>query len=398
MTDIPIVLTQAGRTNTPPSTLRDQLVALVSATNPGYTADLPGSLIEDIASTDVGALTLIDQAVTETIDSITPYGANAWLLTQLGNVYGVAQGASTNTSVYVVFTGTVGYVIPQGMTISDGVHQYLVQDGGVIASGGSSSPLYCVAIDSGSWAVPASTVTTIITSVPSSITLSVTNPQPGIPSAGAETEGQYRARVLQAGLSVCTGLTNTLKNSLTSVAGVQPRLVSVLQSSPGWEVIVGGGDPYEVANAIFNSVGDISLLVGSSTTARNITADLYDYPNTYSVVFVSPVDQVVTVSLTWNTIATNYVAPASVSQLGNPAIASYINGLPVGQPINEFELQTVFQQAIASIVPPQLLSRMVWAFTVNSTPVSPSSGTGLIPSDPEGYFTVTTAAITIAQG
>lgn len=472
MTDIPVVLSAAGRTNTPPATLNAELIALVAAINPGCTANLPGSLIEDISSTDTGALTLIDQAVTETLDSITPYGANAWLLTQLGNVYGVQVGNTTNTSVYCVFTAAVGYVIPQGFTVSDGAYQYTVRDGGVIASGGSSSPLYCLATTTGSWAVPANTVTSVVTSVPSglgavlattaasgtgsvatinfggstlipvgtsvvvagvtptgyngtvTVTASaagsisyastttgaqtvagtvttpflVTNPQPGTPSAGAQTEGQYRAQVLQAGQAICTGMQTTLKKYLSNVSGVQPRLISVLQASPGWEIIVGGGDPYEVANAIFASVGDISLLVGSSTTARNITVNLYDYPNTYSVIFVNPPAQVVTIGLTWNTTSTNYIAPASIVQLGNPAIAAYVNSLPVGQPINQFELQTVFQAAVANVVPPQLLSRMVWTYTINSTPVSPTSGTGLIPSDPESYFTIATSAITITQG
>ena len=59
------------------------LVALVASENPDYTANLPGSLIEDIASTDVGALTGIDQARVDAINSVTPYGANAFVLAQL---------------------------------------------------------------------------------------------------------------------------------------------------------------------------------------------------------------------------------------------------------------------------------------------------------------------------
>ena len=56
--DIPVVVTAAGAQPTPPATLLADLIAQVSATNPGYTANLPGSLIENISSTDVGALVM----------------------------------------------------------------------------------------------------------------------------------------------------------------------------------------------------------------------------------------------------------------------------------------------------------------------------------------------------
>ena len=60
----------SGLQPTSPTVLQQELIALVSATNPGYTANLPGSLIEDISSTDVGALSLIDSARVELFNSI----------------------------------------------------------------------------------------------------------------------------------------------------------------------------------------------------------------------------------------------------------------------------------------------------------------------------------------
>ena len=154
---IPVVMSASGAVPTPPITLNQELIALAVASNPGLTANLPGTLIEDIASTDTGALVLIDQARVETINSVTPFGANLFLLNQLGQIYGVPQGTSTNTSVYVTFTGTPGYVIPKGTIVSDGSYQYVTQDASVISSGGTSASVYCVATISGSWAVPANT-------------------------------------------------------------------------------------------------------------------------------------------------------------------------------------------------------------------------------------------------
>lgn len=472
MADIPIVLTTDGRTNTAPSVLRDELVALVSSTNPGFTANLPGSLIEDIVSTDTGALIVLDQLVTELINSITPYGANAFILNQQGQVYGVQPGASVNTSVYVVFGGVAGFVIAKGFTVSDGQHQYVLSEGGVIQASGFSLPLFAVATLSGTWATPPNTVTQLVTSPPTGFALTVTNPQAGVPSVGAETEEGYRARVLQAGLASAQGFPAFLRTLLGNVPGVQPRLISIQQGSPGWKIIVGGGDPYAVANAIFTALFDISSLEGSVTgitgitkanpgvvttdinhglttgqnnvaisgalgmtaangigytvtvispttfsfgvnttgfgtyigggvvtpNTRNIAVTLIDFPDTYVVPFVNPPQQTVAMTLLWNTSSINIISPAAVAQLGNPALVAYVKSVATGQPMNLFELQATFQQAIASVIPPALLTRMVFSVSIDGIGVSPEAGTGIIAGDPESYFDTDTPLITITQG
>ena len=473
MTDIPIVLSSSGRVNTAPSVLLNELITLVAATNPGYTANLPGSLIEDISSTDVGALVVQDQAVTELINSLTPFGANAWLLVQLGKIYGVAIGQTVNTSVYVTFSGTVGFVIPKGFIVSDGTYQYVVQDGAVVGTTGISDLTYCVSTTAGNFAVPAHSVTQLITSVPSTITLTVDNPQPGTPSSGSQSEAQYRAQVLQAGLAVATGMPSLLKTLLNNVPGVQPRLVAIKQQdSGGWKVIVGGGDPYSVARAIYEAIFDVSTLVGSTTeisgitnanpgvvtttinhglttgqsnvyiagvvgmtgvnggpytvtvltpttfsfgvntsgsgtytsggivtpNTRSIIVSIDDYPDTYTIPFVNPPVQTVAISLTWNTNSINIVSPAAVSQAAIPNLVAYINGLYVGQPINLFELQTTFQEAVANIVPPQQLTRMVFSVSIDGVGTAPVTGTGIIAGDPESYFVTNSSLITVSQG
>lgn len=273
-TTIPIVLGPSGAVPQTPAAVQAALLAAVAATNPGYTADLPGTLIEDISSTDVAAILACDSALVELINSVTPYGANQFILNQLGSIYGVQQGQATNTSVYVTFTGSSGFIVAAGFTVSDGTHQYIVQDGGVIPGSGTGTtvPLYCLATVAGSWAVPANSVTTLATSVPSGVSLSCTNPEPGTPSSGAETVPAFRARVLQAGLAASQGMARYLKTLLANVPGVQARLIAVVQQASQYEVIVGGGDPYQVAYAIFQALFDITSLVGSTIQVTAITA------------------------------------------------------------------------------------------------------------------------------
>lgn len=472
MTTIPIVMSKAGRVSTSPADLRSALVALVSATNPDFTANLPGSMVEDIVSTDVATLSLCDQFVTELVNSLNPLGANEQLLLELGSIYGVTVGAATNTSVFLTFSGTPGFVIAKGFVVSDGVHQYVVQDGGVIGASGSSALLFAVSPQAGSWAVPEGSVTTVATSVPSSITVTVSNPQDGIPSADTESTESYRARVLIAGVAASMGMGTYLKTLVGQVAGVQSRLVSVRQQTSGWSVIVGGGDPYAVAYAIYTALFDISTLVPSvihltgitnaspgvatsdlnhnlitgqtvvisgaaggtwatingshvvtvitsktfsfavNTTslstytansatisnARNISAQLIDYPDVYTIRYISPPQQAVAISLTWNTTAVLAVPADAVAQLGAPALVAYVNAIAVGLPINLFELEVTFQQAIADLIPPQLLTRMVFSVSINGVGVSPTGGTGIIAGDPESYFLTDASQITITQG
>ena len=537
-------ITTAGAVPATPTELRDAELANAIALSPGLTANLPGSLIEDLSSTAAGALVVQEAAYVDLVNSISPYSANKFILLQLGNIYGVQIGVGSNTSVYVTFTGNPGYVIPVGFTVSDGNYQYTVQDGGVILTNGQSPALYCLATQTGSWAVPIGTVTQIITSVPLGFTLTCINLTAGVPGLPAQSLPDYQAQVIQAGLAVAQGMPTFLKTTLQKVSGVQPRLIAVRESGLNlWEIIVGGGDPYAVGNAIFTGVFDISNLVGSvylansitnaypavvttnlnhgyttgqivqingatgmtavnghnyvaivlsqtsfslnvpistivwsggtvtvttdsahglpsGTTAgniygcnpsgyngaftftqtgtttftyplvvdpgtatikgytgydsvssgtytgngvvtpnlRNVTVSINDYPDTYNITYVNPPVQIVTIALIWNTSSLNYVSPAAVAQLGIPAITNYINSIYVGQPINVFQLENVFQNSIQDIIPPELLSRMVFTVTINGIVSTPISGTGLIYGDNESYFETSTSLVTVTQG
>ena len=283
MSDVfPLVMTSAGAQQTSPTALLAALIALAASTDPGLTANLPGSLIEDMTSTEVAGLALSNSAMVELVNSLTPYGANAFLLSQLGQIYlgqGTAPAVPSNTSVYVEFTAVdvnsnplAGVVIGVGFLVSDGTYQYAVQDGGVTSSDGTSPPLFCLAVTSGSWSIPSNTVTQLASAEPPDTTLTCTNPEPGTPGGAAETEEAFRVRVLQAGKAVAQGMPTFLRTLLEAIPGVQPNLVSIRQQANGWEIIVGGsGDPYQIADAIYEALFDVSSLVGSTLGVVSIS-------------------------------------------------------------------------------------------------------------------------------
>jgi hypothetical protein len=476
MADLNIVVTSAGAQPQQPADVRAKLVANVVSTNPGYTDNLPLSLIEDIASTDVAAILLSDTAAVDSLNSLTPAGANLFTLFQQGQMFGIQLGTGSNTSVFLQFVGTPGFVVNQGFTVGDGVFQYITQEGAIIGSDrgdglGVSALVFAVSPQAGSWAVPSGTVTTLGTSLPPGVILTVTNPQAGIPSTTGETAVSYRSRVYGAQLAVAGGMTTMLKTLLDDVDAVQPRLVSVIQApaNSGWQIIVGGGDPYQVAFAIQQSGVDLASLIGSTinvsgytianpgvittdinhgliegqtatvsgatpgtynstgvvhvidektfsialnTTgfaayvsggvvtpnARNVVVSINDFPDTYVVPYITPPQQSVTVAFTWNTNSPNFASGPAVSAAGAPAIAAYINSIVVGQPINVSQLQDAFKSAVASILDPNFISRMVVSVAINGVVTAPLAGTVTIQGDPQSYFLCTVSDISVSQG
>lgn len=480
---LPTVVGPAGLVPQAPANVRAQIVAGAAVMSPGLTTNLPGTLIEDVVSTDVAAVVLCDAARVETVDSVTPLGANDYLLNALGTIYGVPVALATNTSVAVVFTGSggpaqtggPGYLVPPGFQVSDGTYAYVVQDGGVVQASGQTAPLSCLALSPGTWAVPSGTVTMLATAVPDGVALTCANPLPGVPGAAAETATDYRIRVLQAGLAAGVGMPSYLKTQVQNVPGVQPRLVSVQQQvGGGWKVLVGGGDAYAVAAAILAGVTDVSTLVGSTLAVANVTSapngvvttalnhgyadgqvvvingvtsgmtaingvpltvrvldekrfatgvattllgaytsggvltpnnrnnavSIADYPDVYTIPFVSPPAQLVAITVTWNTSATNYVNSGAVAQLAAPALAAYVNGIVVGQPLNLYDLEGTFRTAVASVLSRPLVTRLAFAVSINGVGTAPATGEGVIFGDPESFFLTDPngADITVNQG
>ena len=396
----PLLFASTGPVATAPSVLNAQLIALAESYSPGLTANLPASLIEDLSSTGTGALVIADQARVDAVNNVTPYGANAYILAQQGAMLGLPQGTPTNGQADVVFSGTPGFAIAPGWVVTDGANLYIVQaPGTVVGSGGTAPQTTVIAANSNVFAIPANSVNQLVTQPPIGITLSVTNPQAGIPAQSPETTFAYRARMLQAETIGVSGANTYLKTLLKAVPGVSPRLVSVQQVGSQWVVVCGGGDVYAVGLAIYQGVSTVGLLAGSQIdSSRNVNVTITDPPDAYNVVFVNPPSQTVTVAVTWNTNLTAYTGGAAVNQYIIQAVQAYINGIIVGQPINLLQMNEAIQTAVASVLSPTNLTTLTFVVTINSVIKGPTAGTWIIPSDPESYFSISPSGVTSTQG
>jgi len=359
-----------------------------------------------MTGTVLGALTVIDQAKVETLNNMTPYAANVFVLGQLGQIYlGQSQpGIATNTSVNVVFTAAsnVGWVIPNGFIITDGTNNYQIQVGGVIGSGGTSGSITAIAVQPGSWSIPANTTFTAVTQPPSTVSItSITNPLAGTPAGANETWAAFRSRVLMAGIAACVSGPRLIK-TLIAALGVPLNLISVQQVTTGTgmlRVCVGGGiDNYEIANAIFMGVSNPASLAGSAVSSgRNVTVSLTDYPDTYSVERVQAPVQTVLLAITWNTTLANFTGGAAFPGLVQQPIADYINNLAIGQPINLLLINELFQQAVQNVLDASLIDVLDYTVTINGVVTAPTAGTWIVPGDAESSWSITTSAISVTQ-
>jgi len=399
MSDLPIIMTEAGAQPTSPKTLLANLISRVAQKVPGYTANLPPGLITDLASTATGAIALIDQARVDLINSVSPYGANVPLLEELGDIYGIQKGTGSNTSVYVVFSGLPGFILQKGFTVSDGNNQYALTRETVIPETSQTEPLYCLATTPGTWAVPEGSVTQIITSVPKNQPVTCTNLTPGLPGTDEQTFASYRSHVMQAGMFAVDGTSDCVKAELRKVKGVKDNLIAYRQPQAGkWVVVVGGGDPYDVAHAIYKTVPDISTLTNdvtnpSGTVPEKKNIQILSYPDVYNIPLVIPTSQNVIAIITWYTESKEYLDPATVAIAVKEPVADYINKIFVGQPINIYQVQDIFLQSVRTLVPPSLVSMIDVKIGINGKIVAPETGSSLIYGDTYGYFTTSASLI-----
>ncbi|ANI28269.1 baseplate J-like family protein [Yersinia entomophaga] len=472
MSDLPVSYNASGPIPLTANELRDKIVSLATAQSPGITTDLPGSLVEDIVSTSVGALLVCDQARVDLINSVGPLTANIFMLNTLAEQYGITgQKTEGLTTVQIIFSGPAGFALPQGFLVSDGTHQYSLSDTTIIPASGTTSPVTCAATITGTWAVPENTVNNIATSLPSDIVITCTNQTAGIPGGPTETVAEFRGRVWESGMSTVQGYPGFIRQKLTDLDNVQARLVSVVADGSDWIIMCGGGDIFSMAGAIYKSAGDISRLkgtslnvtgitnaspgvittdithgfssgqvaiingvtgisgingtpftitvinshsfsIGVSTTGsgawtgggvvtpnlRNNTVTINDWPDSYVIPFVQPLQQRVTVKLEWATESVNYLTDATVSSLVAAPVISYINGIYAGNPLNINSIKDVFLQSINETLNMSLISNLNVIVTVNGVITSVDENTNIISGDRYSYWFISDDGVTVTGG
>jgi len=356
---------------------------------------------QSFIDTSVASINEFWQMIADLFDSLTPYNANEYFLNQIAALHGLERNQFVRPSVFVTFTGTVGFVINGGGVVSDGVHQYKVLNGGIVNAGGYVT-LYCQAMDDGQWAIPENTVNQILFSVYSPNILTCINQNTGSSGADAETTSNFRERVLRNYRKNSLGTATYCKALLQEIPDVDARSVSIKKYLGAVKVMVAGGDPYDVAYAIYKSGLDISRLSGSTvynqSAARNVRIMIQDYPDFYNILWVNPVEKQIAIHVFWNTNDATFVRDLAIVQVAQPAIVDYINALETGSRINLLELDNIFRDTASAVINPQFISNLRFVVSIDGIVKAADNGTHLISDDPESLFNTTADLITFGRG
>jgi hypothetical protein len=103
----------------------------------------------------------------------------------------------------------------------------------------------------------------------------------------------------------------------------------------------------------------------------------------------------VTINVNWHSISPNFIASASVAAVVQPAIVNYVNSITVGQPINIYQMQTIFQTAVAAFLPASYISTLT--FTVIFAGITLSPTNGIVTGDPQSYWFTTATNVVVTQ-
>ena len=391
-------MTASGLIPRTPSQIRSDLQNSLLLKDPALTLDDPAysEIIPSWLDTSVSCVEEIEQAAIDTINSIDPTLSNEMIADSLGSTLGIIRNESARASVYVQFScATDGYNIPKGFLVSDGSYQFYVLEGGFIVDG--IAMLYCVCTVDGIIPIAENTVKYIVTSVPSPYVITCTNPVSGNQGNELETLSHFKSRYILSFNRVSTGTIPYAKELLSAVNGNLKR-ISIKQTNGKIKIIVGGGNPYAIGEAIFKSGLDISVLEGSATESRNFNVSILDYPDTFNILFVIPFSRQVSISVIYSLLTVLVIPDSAVASAAQPALSDYINQLAVGYDINLLELNEIFKESIRTIgIDTQFLSNLEFSVSINGVAVNPIVGTTLIAGNSEGYFTNNPNSITVIR-
>ena len=267
-----------------------------------------------------------------TYNAFNPQTAKGIALDSAVALNGLERQQATASQVDLRIVGQAGTVITNGVVIDTFENRWLLPAQVVIPTEGEIT-VRATAEELGAIEATPNSITRIGT--PTLGWQTVTNPSSGTPGVAVETDDQLRERQAQSTALPSVSLWEGIISSLMDVPGVV-RVSGVKNDTdttndegvPGHSIamIVDGGAVEEIGKTIFVKKGEG---VGTFGTTQTTYLDTYGFPNV--VKFSRPT--IVQISVTLEiTPAQDYLS--TVADEIKERIASYINGLAIGDDVN----------------------------------------------------------------
>lgn len=399
-------MTAAGFTQDTPTQIRTDITNEALANVVGFSSfptELRTNLIDEAVIVEMRFQDMINALA----NGIGPDFANDQQFKQFGCSFGLTMKDFQYAQATVRFTGTAGTMIPKNTRVSNGGTTTLyVKEQAIIGSTGTKDVL-CESKQEVVVVIPANTITTLVDVLPT--VTSVTNPDAGTSGIPAESIEDFKKAVYNEIQSERYGSTTRARSLLREITGVESRLIhfrtmqfpvtdeGVTVYYQGIECVVGGGDDYEVAGALFTAFLQTKNLLSdpsNSETARTVSVDVKQYNDSFPVKFTRPkqLEAALTVEVAIDGVTTTNDI---VSGLLKPQFENYFNTLEVGEAVSAASMnQIVYDTLAGAAIQTANIGTITYTFTLDGVPTPMSSGYLPIEFDQYIYLASFTGAVT----
>ena len=364
-----------------PTEIRDDILNQAISNVEGFT-NLPSGIQNNLIDESVIVISEIQDMLSNVMNSVSPLYANNFMVLELGAAFGLKIKDKALPNTTITFYGLAGVVIPEGLEVgnADGSKKFVTTKSDIINASGEVS-IYCEGADYYDTPTPANTLNVLLNQVLN--VTSCTNLNDAVETTPTETISEFRSRFQTRALANRSGTAATLDNALKEIEGTVDRLCTYKASQiveegvskAVLEIIVGGGDDYSVALAIFNSILYPDILVSNPsgdetnrTVNINVTFNGVDFPITYTRPKINQLS--INISLTVQSGFINIPSEAFTLLL-RPYFENYINNLKIGYAPTGYSFDDLIYQCFRdNSYSRDIITGINYTLTINGEPAT----------------------------
>lgn len=313
--------------------------------------ELRGNLLLEGAVFEV----YVENLLTPIFNFSSPSLANQTFFEFFANERGLRRKGAYKSQVDLKFSGEAGTLIPKGLEVTTqagGITYKTFEEAFIPTTGeiivlaySDSDSIPPIAIGDLNKLVLTLPLTVTNTSEP-------TQPQEGESFDAFKKETQARWR------NPKNASYEGLLNAISRIEGVDNRSIGYRlkevtedgKTYDGINLLIGGGDPLIIAQAIYKNGGLIAKKYVSQPsggeTSRTISQNLNIYGNTHTYNFTRP--KQINLGIKANVSFTAITSSSeSIKQLTKEKMTNFINTLPVGSKLNPLALESVFLEGLS---------------------------------------------------
>lgn len=358
-------LTTEGYIKSTAREIKDELIRLNRLSNPEF-EEQPADIQNDLLDTAVADCSFYENATAVILNGYSMAYSAEDLFKKQAEEVGLRPKGQYKSQVILQFTGAPGDLIPKNTKIGHNIDQSIVfytQEAAIIDTTGTANVLAMGETDK---VCVVGSLQTMISVLAEGI--SCTNEAQSIARVEAETFKQFKLRSQARLRSPRMGGKLYAESVLWGIEGVNPRLVNFYNKdirarytdpvtneelwalTKGIECVIGGGDDYKVAFALYKSFFETQKLVSEPSQGekdRTTNVSIYLFNEVIPIQFTRP--KWIPLNLKLNiTFFDNVIGATAVKAMLQPYIEEYINNLKVGTTISQFGLIEVIQPIMSN--------------------------------------------------